>query len=112
MGRVQRKTHQMLTAERCPTTRQAFAVCGNMTSKQSVHRPVAGQVLHQLCGTPKTPCAGRTPVRLLPHRCAALLGNRRPTPNSSEERTGGEKLGSKCRCRWWPKSEKKKKQQR
>src|SRR3546814_13662878 len=55
------ETHQKLSTERCPSTRQAFTVCGNMTSKQSVHRPVAGKVLHQLCGTPKTPCAGRTP---------------------------------------------------
>jgi len=31
---------------------------------------------------PKTPCAGRAPVRLVPHRFAALLGNRRPAPNS------------------------------
>src|SRR3546814_4077776 len=31
---------------------------------------------------PKTPRAGRTPVRLLPHRSAAHLGNRRPAPNS------------------------------
>src|SRR3546814_14084581 len=28
------------------------------------------------------PPAGRTPVRLLPHRSAAPLGNRRPAPNS------------------------------
>ena len=49
---------------------------------RSFHRPAAGEALFRAEKGRKRLAPGRTSVRLLPPRSAALLGNRRPAPNS------------------------------
>src|SRR3546814_678165 len=81
MGRAQRNPskaeHRTL-----PHNAPRFQACGRPSFKAK-RSPACGRrgPFHGGKG-PKTPRAGRTSVRLLPHRSAALLGKRRPAPNS------------------------------
>src|SRR3546814_4481636 len=55
-------------------------LCGGFASRQSFHRPAAGEVLFTGGKGPKTPCAGRTQAQLLLRLCPALLAECGPAP--------------------------------
>src|SRR3546814_7448699 len=64
------------------TTHRRVAGRVALAESKAFHRPSAGEALFRAEKGRKRLAPERTSVRLLPHRSAALLGNRRPAPNS------------------------------